>query len=122
MNLYTLTNKLLEESLNAVARFEKMREEDRDPDFFEEVKPHADEYRTHLQRWETLAGEYVVNYKPKYFHQMQILNIIDAMEQLIVQSFYKKTSKKRFMDSAHSIQYSLGKLKRYLEEDGCDAE
>ena len=118
MTLYTLTNELLQNVQAAVKRYEKMRELDLDPDFFTEVKPCADEFLIRLKAWQGLAEQYVAEYAPKYFHQMQILNIIDAMEQLIVQSFYKKTSKKRFLDSARSIEYSLGKLKRYLEEDG----
>ena len=118
MNLYTLTNELLQNIQAAVKRYEKMREFDLDPDFFAEVKPYADEFLVRLKTWQELAEKYVADYAPKYFHRMQILNIIDAMEQLIVQSFYKKTSKKRFLDSARSIEYSLGKLKRYLEEDG----
>ena len=121
MTLYTLTNELIQNVEAAVKRYEKMRELDLDPDFFAEVKPYADEFLVRLKAWEELAGKYVAEYAPKYFHQMQILNIIDAMEQLIVQSFYKKTSKKRFLDSARSVEYSLGKLKRYLEEDGLHA-
>jgi len=120
MTLYKLTNELLQNVEDAVKRYENMRELDLDPDFFTEVKPYADKCQERLQSWKQLAENYVAQYTPKYFHPMQIINIFDAMEQLIVQSFYKKTSKKRFMDSARSIQYSLGKLKRYLEEDGLD--
>ena len=118
MTLYTLTNELIQNVEDAVKRYGKMRELDLDPDFFAEVKPYVDEFLGRLKAWQQLADKYVIEYGPKYFHQMQILNIIDAMEQLIVQSFYKKTSKKRFLDSARSVEYSLGKLKRYLEEDG----
>ncbi len=118
MTLYTLTNELIQNIEDAVKRYEKMRELDLDPDFFTEVKPYADEFLGRLKAWKELAEKYVAEYAPKYFHHVQILNIIDAMEQLIVQSFYKKTSKKRFMDSARSVEYSLGKLRRYLEEDG----
>ena len=120
MTLYRLTNELLQNVEDAVKRYEKMRELDLDPDFFTDVKPYADQFIERLKVWKQLAEKYVAQYAPKYFHTMQIENIFDAMEQLIVQSFYKKTSKKRFMDSARSVQYSLGKLKRYLKEDGLD--
>lgn len=118
MTLYTLTDELIVNVVDAVKRYENMREFDLDPDFFTEVKPYADEFLERLNTWQKLAQNYIVEYSPKYFHQMQIVNIMDAMEQLIVQSFYKKTSKKRFMDSARSVEYSLRKLRRYLEEDG----
>lgn len=118
MSLYKLTNELIQNTEDAVARYEKMREFDLEPDFFGEVKPYTDEFIVRLNEWASEARVYIKNYGPKYFHEMQVLNIIDAMEQFIVQSFYKKTSKKRFMDSSRSIHYSLSKLKRYLEEDG----
>ena len=118
MTLYTLTNELIENVEDAVKRYENMREFDLEPDFFTEVKPYADGFLERLKAWEESAKIYVAEYSPKYFHHMQIINIMDAMEQLIVQSFYKKTSKKRFMDSARSVEYSLRKLRRYLEEDG----
>ena len=122
MTLYKLTTELVENTEEAVARYEKMRELDLDPDFFAEVKPYTDEFMLRLNAWASEARTYVKQYEPKYFHEMQILNIMDAMEQFIIQSFYKKTSKKRFMDSSRSIHYSLSKLKRYLEEDGLHAE
>ena len=122
MTLYKLTAELVKNTEEAVARYEKMRELDLDPDFFEEVKPYTDDFIVRLNEWATQARTYIKEYHPKYFHETQILNIMDAMEQFIVQSFYKKTSKKRFMDSSRSIHYSLSKLKRYLEEDGLHAE
>mgnify|MGYP003418098863 FL=1 len=118
MTLYKLTDELIINVEDAVKRYENMRELDLDPDFYTEVKPYADEFLVRINAWKVLAEKYVAEYSPKYFHSMQIVNIMDAMEQLIVQSFYKKTSKKRFMDSARSVEYSLGKLRRYLEEDG----
>ena len=50
------------------------------------------------------------NYQPKYVHIQQIYNVVDAMDQFVVQSFYKETSKKRFIQSVQSVQYTLSTL------------
>lgn len=122
MTLYQLTLQLLKETNDAVARYQYMREHELEPDFFNEVKPYVDGFTKVLHDWEEVARSYVKTHAPKYFHEMQIMNIKDAMEQFIVQSFYQKTSKKRFMDSTQSVHYSLSKLKRYLEEGGLTDE
>ena len=43
------------------------------------------------------------------------------MEQFVVQSFYKGTSKKRFIQSIQSTQYTLSILKRKIDEGDEDA-
>lgn len=54
---------------------------------------------------------------PRYIHKMQIDNVEDAMNQFVVQSFYKETSKKRFLQSVQSVHYTLSFFLRYLMED-----
>lgn len=48
-------------------------------------------------------------------HESQIQNVVDAMNQFVVQSFYKETSKKRFIQSVQSVHYTLSFFLRYLE-------
>ncbi len=36
-------------------------------------------------------------------HKQQIEMLVDAMDQFVVQSFYKETSKKRFIQSIQSV-------------------
>lgn len=43
------------------------------------------------------------------------------MEQFVVQSFYKETSKKRFLDAIHSTFYTLKNFERLLKEVVQDA-
>lgn len=118
MELLTMTNKLLVACDEAAARFYDMRERDIDPNFFDEVKPYADEIRTLLETWQQLAYEWIAINQPKYMHKQQIDHARDAMEQFVVQSFYKATSKKRLIQSIESTKYTLGTLKRYVEEGG----
>ena len=114
--LINITTKLITAGEEAVNRFYTMREENRAPDFYNEVKPYADEMRQVLQSWQSLANEYIELERPKYMHAIQIQNAVDAMEQFFVQSFFKETSKKRFLQSVQSVKYTLETLQRTVEE------
>ena len=116
MQLLQLTSTLIQACDEATNRFFKMRELDIDPDFFGEVKPYADEMHAHLHEWQQLAQAWIVENRPKYMHKPQIDNAVDAMEQFIVQSFYKATSKKRFIQSVQSVHYTLSNFYRYVQE------
>lgn len=117
MELLAMTTKLLAVCDEAAARFYDMRERDAEPDFFNEVKPYADEMRAQLEIWQQLAYEWITANQPKYMRKQQIDHAREAMEQFIVQSFYKATSKKRLIQSIESTKYTLGSLKRYVEEE-----
>lgn len=97
-----------------------MRELDREPDFFIEVKPYADQYHTLLDEWTVEVSEWIKTTKPKYVHPIQIASLNDSMKQFIVQSFYKKTGKKRFVLSINSAEYTLKTILDALksEKDG----
>lgn len=84
---------------------------------FEEVKPHADFYHSVLIDWQQHALNWIEENRPKYMHKSQIQNVVDAMDQFVVQSFYKETSKKRFIQSVQSVHYTLSFFLRYLEEE-----
>ena len=116
MEFKEYTNRLLTYTEEAPKRFQTMRDEDREPDFFEEVKPYADKVHGDIKYWKQLAPAFIQQYDPKYFHLLQVEQVADAMEQFVVQSFYKKTSKKRFMQSVQSVHYTLSKLMKTIEE------
>lgn len=122
MDLQVMTANLLDACEQAIDRFYTMRERNVEPDFFNEVKPYADHMRTQLQLWRQLAYEWIIVNQPKYMHKQQIDHAYDAMEQFFVQSFYKATSKKRFIQSVQSTKYTLTTLKRYVEEGQSYAE
>ncbi|KOY80830.1 YppE family protein [Lysinibacillus macroides] len=121
MLVWKQTTKLIEECEQCVARFWQMREEDRTPDFYGEVKPHADEIHMLLTEWQQEANQWIHRHQPKYMHTQQIASVSEAMEQFVVQSFYKETSKKRFLDAIHSTSYTLKNVERLLKEATQDA-
>ncbi|MER2105865.1 MAG: YppE family protein [Solibacillus sp.] len=118
MQLKQQTQTLIEQCDLAVTRFHDMRARDAVPDFFGDVKPHADFVHGLLLHYRESAAQWIEIERPKYMRMPQIDNLIDAMEQFIVQSFYKETSKKRFLQSVQSVHYTLSSILRYLEEDG----
>lgn len=115
MKLLETTSFLLNEAEQCISRFEKMREEDRSPDFFNEVKPHVNEVDSILDAWVEESGQYIKNNRPKYLHPSQIQAVQEGMKQFVVQSFYKETSKKRFYQSVHAVLYTLKTMQTELE-------
>ncbi len=115
------TAQLIDECEQCVSRFWQMREEDRTPDFFQEVKPHADKIHQLLKEWQQEANKWIKQNRPKYMHTQQIASAAESMEQFVVQSFYKETSKKRFLDAIHSTSYTLKIFERLVREGETDA-
>lgn len=120
MQLIEQTNDLIKECDASIDRFYKMRELDASPNFFDVVKPYADNINSLLNEWQQNANHWILEKQPKYMHKQQVANVVEAMNQFIVQSFFKETSKKRFTQSVQSVHYTLSTFKRYLEEDPDD--
>lgn len=99
-------------------RHTDMREQNREPDFFNEVKPYADKYHALIDEWAEQSYAWIKAAKPKYIHPVQIDSLTDSMKQFIVQSFYKKTGLKRFVLSIHSAEYTLKTFLDALEAEG----
>lgn len=117
MELLEMTKKLIEECDASRNRFLKMRELDATPNFFDEVKPYADEIHELVMAWKASAIQWINEHQPKYMHVQQIENAADSMDKFVVESFYKETSKKRFFQTVHSVCFILTTLSRYLEEN-----
>lgn len=118
MSLTSVNNQLLNECDICIERFHRFREEDREPDFFREVQPYAYNIDELLNEWEQLVRPWIQTKRPKYVHPSQIDSLLESMRQFVVQSFYKATSKKRFLKSVHSSKYTLETILQALKEVG----
>ena len=116
MRLLEETYILIDECEACLQRFQEMRRLDMEPDFFNDVKPHVDIVHTRIQEWQQLAAQWIKSTYPKNLYVQQIDHAADAMEQFVVQSFYKGTSKKRFIQSIQSAEYTLKLLVSKIEE------
>lgn len=120
MSLEQLTDKLRNECSDCLKRHARMRDEDRSPDFFEEVKPHIDEVHLLIDTWKEQCNEWIRLNRPKHVRSQQIDHAVDMMKQFVVQSFYKETGKKRFVQSIQAVHYTLDTLLRAIREEGDD--
>ena len=118
MHLIEETERLLSVCRECRERHADMREQDREPDFFQEVKPYADLTHAWLDEWTSAVSEWMKVAKPLYVHPHQIESLHDSMKQFIVQSFYPKTGKKRFVLSIHSAEYTLKTILDALRKEG----
>ncbi|MDW0111592.1 YppE family protein [Sporosarcina saromensis] len=121
-NLYNDTVRLLAVCEECITRHAAMRELDREPDFFNEVKPYADTNHKLLDDWSDEMRQLIRTEKPKYVHLQQIESLNDAMKQFIVQSFYAKTGKKRFILSINSAMYTLKTVIDALQSEQGDGQ
>lgn len=112
------TVQLLSVCEECLARHTKMRETGHEPDFFNEVKPYADTNHRLLEEWTEEIRLLIRRERPKYVHLHQIESLNDSMKQFIVQSFYSKTGKKRFVLSINSATYTFKTVLKALQEEG----
>ncbi|MGB5947468.1 YppE family protein [Paenisporosarcina sp.] len=118
MTLLEQTKLVLEESNKCLSRHQEMRDTDSTPDFFSQVKPHADHWHTFLKEWRELSRKWLDDNRPKHMRIQQIDAAIEAFNQYVVQSFYKDTGKKRFAQSIQSTCYTLQTYINALEQEG----
>ncbi|MGE6488798.1 DUF1798 family protein [Paenisporosarcina sp. NPDC076898] len=118
MKLNEQTKLILKESQNCLIRHQEMRDTDTSPDFFSQVKPHADHWHSFLIEWRENANFWIIQHRPKYMRIQQIDAAIEAFNQYVVQSFYKETGKKRFAQSIQSTCYTLQTFIHAIEQEG----
>ncbi|WP_025784851.1 YppE family protein [Sporosarcina sp. D27] len=125
MRLQHLTEQLLEVCDECLVRHSDMRNENREPDFYKEVKPYADHWHRMIDEWDELVQQWIRTSRPKYVRPIQISTLNDLMKQFTVQSFYQKTGKKRFVQSIQSASYTLNTVRIALvkeKEEGGDGK
>ncbi|WP_246942099.1 YppE family protein [Bacillus pinisoli] len=113
--LLTHTNQLLQLNEQLDSIYENVKETGESPDFFETVKPHADQVRDVLEVWEVHVLEWIAKTKPKYFHKQQVENLKENITAVSVQAFFPATSKKRFKELIRSNQYNLESIVQKIE-------
>lgn len=116
MTVRELSSVLYDECGKCLDRFYDMRDRDAVPDFYKDVKPYADHWHNKINEWQEASLLYIQQERPKYVHKPQIDTAAEGMVQFFVQSFYKETSKKRFVQSIQSAQYTLQTFINAIDE------
>lgn len=116
MEIRELSSLLYDECGKCQERFFEMRERDAVPDFYKDVKPYADYWHDKINRWQQESLLYIQKERPKYVHKPQIDTAAEGMTQFFVQSFYKETSRKRFIQTIQAAQYTLQTFMLAIDE------
>lgn len=101
------TEKLLEYRAIIVDRFEKAKDSGVKGDFYQEVKPFADEVKQQIEGWRTDALIWLRNYPQRHIHARQIESTAENLEMVSISAFFPETSRKRFLDHVQSIEFVL---------------
>lgn len=105
--LKNLSHKLYELNKQTKIIYTKCRETGIEGDFFNEVKPFADQVKEIVDQWQPLATEWTIYEKPKNIYPIQIKNTAENIQMTSLKAFYPKTSFKKFQDHYQSIDFIL---------------
>jgi hypothetical protein len=107
VKLKDITKELLHLLEYTKVKYETVRENGEEGDFFLEVKPFAERVKQLLDQWHSLAINYIQLEQPLYLNENQLITTYDHIEKLSIQCFYPKTSRKLFLNSHRSAQFVL---------------
>ncbi|WP_113928614.1 YppE family protein [Bacillus sp. P14.5] len=106
-NLRELTSELLETNGEILKLYKETRERGEKGDFYQEVKPFADEAKEKIDLWQETALEWMKKQRPKNLHPSQIINTAENLEMISIQAFFPEASYKRFISHSQSVHYVL---------------
>lgn len=102
-----LTNKLISLCQKADQIYENVRSTGKEKDFFDEVKPFADEVHQTCLEWADLMKGWMEDESFKHLFPQQVDQTAQNLSDVAVQAFFPKTSYKRFKSHVQSIQFIL---------------
>ncbi|MFJ8527070.1 YppE family protein [Bacillus sp. NPDC094106] len=83
------------------------KREDKEFDFYTDMKPFVDMVDRELEDWKELAYQWIKQEKPKYIHLQQIDQVYDNLQNNALQCFVNKGKGKRFYETHQAILYTL---------------
>ncbi|MBG9590761.1 hypothetical protein ABE26_26925 [Cytobacillus firmus] len=112
-----MTEMLLEYVEISDSRYKKVKESGEKGDFYNEVKPFADEVKSINDRWKGEAREWVSIHKPRNLYSQQIESASEHIEMVSIQAFFPETSRTRFINYVNSAVYVLKQLIILLSDE-----
>lgn len=113
-NIYQQTVQLINITNKANEQYNQRRETGEKGDFYQEVKPFADQSHVILNQWKKEASDFLIHHPKKNIHQNQIAATAENLELIVVQCFFPETSYKRFKSYVQSSLYVLEQLRDLL--------
>lgn len=109
--LRSLTDKLLAYNKQAAEQFSKTKsEKDYTADFYNEVKPFADEVQNIALKWKKLTLQWLSKKNIKYLYPQQIEAAYENLLIVSIKAFQKDTRPKRFHEMIKSIDFVLNAI------------
>lgn len=105
--LLEMTNSLLKYRQIIVERFEQTKKTGEQGDFYEEVKPFADEVKQKIDTWRKDTLSWLTLNPQRHLHARQIDSTAENLEMVSISAFFPNTSKKKFLDHVQSIEFVL---------------
>ena len=116
--LKALTEKLLDYNKQFAYISQQAQQRQKEPDFFAEVKPFADQVKRVVDEWKQMALLWVKKARPKHIYEMQIETAADNIEKVSVEAFYPSVPTRRIKQFCRLIEYTLLLVQERLEESG----
>lgn len=113
--LIELTEQLLKYNQDFLTLYTEGRETNEQKDFFEYVKPFADEVAKVNKEWTTRLRVWLDENKQNHLYPHQVDSISEHIERLSIQAFYPETSKTRFLNAQRTVEYFLKELGEELK-------
>jgi hypothetical protein len=114
--LRQLTENLLEYNHRMLVIAEQTQHSSNESDFFDTVKPFADEVKQVTDTWKAIALQWVHHEKPKHIYPLQIEAVSENIEKLSVEIFYPTVKLHRIKQLHQSIEYTLMLIIERLQE------
>ncbi|BDG46786.1 MULTISPECIES: YppE family protein [Parageobacillus] len=114
--LKALTEKLLDYNKQLVYISQQAQKRQKEPDFFEEVKPFVNQVKRVVDEWKQMALLWIKKAQPKHIYEIQIETAGDNIEKVAVEAFYPSVPLRRIKQFCRSIEYTLLLVKERLEE------
>lgn len=106
--------RLAEEAYTTYLQIKSATVNETEPDFFNQVKPFADDVQQLSEEWIQLATRWIEKERPRHLHIAQVLNTYEQLNIISVKAFYKDTGAKKFVEQIKSVKFILSAMREQL--------
>ncbi|OIK17090.1 hypothetical protein BIV60_00765 [Bacillus sp. MUM 116] len=112
--LSKLTLKLLHYNQICLNHYQNVRETGIKQDFYQVIKPFADEVKAASGEWKKLTKNWLRENERKHIHEKQIDLTAEHLSDLSIQAFFPETSRTRLTNTNRTVEYFLTAIVKEL--------
>lgn len=114
-HIITLTKQLITLAEEANSIYETVREEGKEKDFYQDIKPFADQVKEVCEEWEQEMKQAMKQVTFKHLFPSQIEQAAENLKDVSIQAFFPKTSYKRFKSHVQSVLFTFNQVRMESE-------